>query len=374
MSFIKAHPVPIGIGVVIVLVIVVSSSGGSSSGNSGELSLKSQALQNAANEKAMAANSQIAGINAAAGVSLGQQSVEKYKVSEAAALSRTDTAMRALATFVGADSQRAIADKGSLLATTQAAFSHASNIKASQDKLDLGTLVVNSEITKNADTLAAQITLATNDNNFKLNAIGKQTQGDLSKLVQVGMNSNSLEQIKNTGMLDLARQNGNTATEIQRMGLQSTEAQLGMTLGNTINMQRNALLSAETMQGGMIAGNFAGLMATLNSNETVAGMNIGSTERMQGVSLSAAMDALKTNIAGNFAVETYRGSLLPSILGSQENIARIGGDTTLGVAEIGSRTALGIAAKQQEAAIIKAKGERSGGWLKTIGSIIGSFF
>lgn len=179
IAVIKAHPIPIGIGVVILL-LLIRSGGATKTTNSGSsVALQSQQL-------AVQSNSQIAGINSATSIALGAQSVERYRIGESDALARTQTAASVISTMMGATLQRDLTDSAAMNKVVLAGVARSTNSDNIAASLQSQNAEINSKIRINSDTLAAQISRNNSDNNFKLAQIGQQTQGSLAIISGVG--------------------------------------------------------------------------------------------------------------------------------------------------------------------------------------------
>lgn len=198
MGFVKQHPVPVGIGFVVLLVVVSASR--NSGGSAGSKTAAAAAYATAAN----AQNAQVMAINSATAQALGAQSVEKFKASESAAVQRQGLATSALTSLAGVSAAIGASSNQTLTQTLQIAT--AGQVSKDQIAADLEkqTRSINGGIKMNADTLAAQIRLNENDNNFKLAQIGKTTQGNLDLMQMMGSNAVTLAGVNGATALALA--------------------------------------------------------------------------------------------------------------------------------------------------------------------------
>lgn len=177
MGVVKEHPIPIVIGVVVLLLIASASrSGGSTGGGNG--------AAYAAQANAMGV--QMAGISSSAQIELGAQATERYKVGQNAALARTGVVANMFEVMTGAMSDQILSNGANTLKVTQDVLARQANgdILAANERAN--TAKINGGIKVNADNLAAQITMNTNDNNFKLNEIGAKTNGSIAMIMAGG--------------------------------------------------------------------------------------------------------------------------------------------------------------------------------------------
>lgn len=182
MTVVKEHPVPIGIGVVVILLIVFSrgSSNGAAPNNAGTF-LQAQSI--AANS-----NATIAEITMRGNVAQGQQSVERNRIAMDAATARTGQVAGLFATMVGTGAQVRMATDSNAVKSQQQMLAANANMLETSANLSIARDTVAAGIKVNADKLAAQQRLFETDANYKLNALGLQTNGDLRMLEQVGKN------------------------------------------------------------------------------------------------------------------------------------------------------------------------------------------
>jgi len=174
IEFVKANPIPVGIGVV-VLILIISSRGGGVSSDGAEA---------AASYNAAAA--QIAGINAQTSVALGSQSIEKTKIAESAALQRTQTAATVFTALANVNATQAMNDSNNVFKSIYANIESSTARFALEKKSETELAAINAGVRMNVDKLNAELTKAKNDNNFRLSEIGALTQGNLQLIQATG--------------------------------------------------------------------------------------------------------------------------------------------------------------------------------------------
>jgi hypothetical protein len=205
MEFVKAHPVPVGLGVVVILLIVFSRGSSPASNNAAQAGNYLQAQSIAANS-----NTRLAEIGMTTTIAQGAQSVDNNRIAAVAAGERTGAIASLFATMVGTNAQVQMNNSGNLLKSTQSLYAHQENLVGSANALDAAKTSINANIRMNADQLQTQVRLSENDINGKLSALGMQTSGDLQMLKQLGVNQT--DAMKTQGSITSLLMDKNIAT------------------------------------------------------------------------------------------------------------------------------------------------------------------
>lgn len=186
IEVVKAHPVPIGLGVLVILLLVMSKGSTSSraASNAGAY-LQSQQM-------ASSANVALAGLNSQTQLGLGAQSVENNRIAADAANTRMGIVGNLFAMTTQANAEVTANRENNLLATYQTSMASKQNILVAENAYDIQKRTIAANVEMNGDKLAAQIRANENDNNTKLSAIGLATSGELALLEKTGSIQSSL--------------------------------------------------------------------------------------------------------------------------------------------------------------------------------------
>jgi len=175
IEVVKAHPVPIVIGVVVLLVLMNRGNAAASSGSNAGAYLQAQSM-------ATNANVQMAAMNSQASVALGAQSVDRYNVAEKAATDRMGIAASLFSTITGVNAQLAASNTDATVKTMTASMQHQENMQTIANKLTTDQATIAANVQQTGMKLSAAKDMMESDNNFRLAQIGAQTNGALSLL------------------------------------------------------------------------------------------------------------------------------------------------------------------------------------------------
>lgn len=179
MSVVKEHPIPIGIGVVVILLIVFSKGGSGASSNNAGTFLQAQSI-------AAGSNAQIAEITMHGNIAQGQQSVERNSIAEGAATERASIVAGLFATMVGTGAQVRMNSDNNAIKSQMNLAAQTQSLNQTMVQQAIARETIAAGVKTSGDKLAAQITMQENDNNFKLNAIGLETGGNLALMAKRG--------------------------------------------------------------------------------------------------------------------------------------------------------------------------------------------